>query len=171
MQAQLPQIYYIIFTAITALGVLLQACVLLGMFIALRKATKKFHEVTDEVRTNLVPTIASTRRLIEDLSPKLKIATTNLVEASHAVRHEAAHISETVDDVLDKTTIQVERVNRMLIAILNSVEHATTVVQHSVDAPLRRVSGIMAGLKAGFDVLLRREKDPEDTEVPEEVIP
>ncbi|HEX3985203.1 MAG TPA: hypothetical protein VHX13_01235 [Acidobacteriaceae bacterium] len=161
MQTQLPQIYYIIFTAITALGVLLQAFVLLGMYLAIRQSTKKLHEITDEVRNHLIPTMSAARRLIDDVSPKLKIASSNLVEASHTLRHEANHVSTTVDDLLDKTTAHATRVNEMLSAVLDSVEHATEAVKHSVERPYRRVSGIMAGLKAGFDVLCNREKEPE----------
>ena len=54
------------------------------------------------------------RRLIDDLSPKLKIASSNLVEASHTIRHQANHVNATVEDVLDKTTVQAARVNEML---------------------------------------------------------
>jgi methyl-accepting chemotaxis protein len=169
MQMQLPQIYYIIFTAITAVGVLLQAFVLLGMYIAIRQSTKKLHEITDEVRVHLLPTVNATRQLIEDLSPKLKIATSNLVEVSHTLRHETKHVSATMDDVLSKTKAQAARVDEMMSGVLNTVEHASAVVQHSVAAPLRQVSGVMAGLKAGFDVLRGKEKEPEATVVVEEV--
>jgi hypothetical protein len=173
MQTQLPQIYYIIFTAITAIGVLLQAFVLLGMYLAIRQTSRKMHEITEEMRGHLIPAIASTRRLIDDLSPKLKIASTNLVEASHTLRHETIHIKAAVDDVLDKTTAQAERVNEITSGILNSLEHATVALQHAASVPIRQISGIMAGLKAGFDVLRRKEKEPEPAaaEVPEEVIP
>jgi hypothetical protein len=169
MHTQLPQIFYIIFTAVTAAGVLLQAFVLLGMFLAIRESTKKLHEVTDEVRTHLVPALSSARRLIDDISPKLKIASTNLVEASHTLRHQANHVSATVDDVLDKTAVQTARVNEMVSGVLTSVDHATTVLQHAVAGPVRQVSGVLAGLKTGLEVFFRREKAAEPV-VAEEVI-
>ncbi len=104
MQTQLPQVYYIIFTAVTAAGVLLQAFVLLGMYLAIRESSKKLHEITDEVKAHVIPTLGAARRLIDDISPKLKIASSNLVDASHTIRHQANHVNATVDDVLDKTT-------------------------------------------------------------------
>jgi hypothetical protein len=169
MHTQLPQIFYIIFTAVTAAGVLLQAFVLLGMFLAIRESTKKLHEVTDEIRTHLVPTLASARRLIDDLSPKLKIASSNLVEASHTIRHQANHVNATVEDVLDKTTVQAARVNEMLGGVLDSVDHATTTLQHAVAGPYRHISGLLVGLKTGMDVLFRRDK-PAQPPVAEEMI-
>jgi hypothetical protein len=170
MQTQLPQIYYIIFTAVTAAGVLLQAFVLLGMYFAIRESIKKLHEITDEVKTHLIPTISSTRRLIEDISPKLKIASTNLVEASHTIRHQANHVNATVDDLLQKTAVQAARVNEMVSGTLNSVDHATIAMQHAVAGPYRQVSGVLAGLKTGFEVLFKREKEPKPVVAEEEVV-
>jgi hypothetical protein len=176
MQTPLPQIYYIIFTAITAGGVLLQALVLLGMFIAIRKSAQKMQVVSDELKGQLVPTISAARRLIEDVSPKLKIATADLVEITGTLRRETTHVSAAVDDVVNKTSAQAARVDEMLGAVLTTVEHASTVVQQAAAAPLRQITGIMAGLRAGFDVLRSREKESEkvdipETEIPQEVIP
>jgi methyl-accepting chemotaxis protein len=177
MQMQLPQIYYIIFTAITAAGVLLQAFVLLGMYLAIREAIKRMNQVTDEVKGQLVPVLTSSKRLIDDLSPKLKIASSNLVEVSQTLRHQTGHLNSTIDDVLNKTSAQAARLNEMMGAILNSVEHATEVLQHAATVPYRQVTGIMAGLKAGFDVLRRKDRHPDVVEEPpvvkvaEEVIP
>lgn len=159
MQTQLPQIVTLIFTIVTAAGVLLQACVLLGMYLAVRQSTKKLHAVTDELRVHLVPTLSTAGKLLEDISPKLKVITANLVEVSSALRSETGHVKATVDDVLDKTTAQAARVNEMLDAVFNSVEHASAVVQQSVAVPYKRVSGVMAGLRAGFDVLFRRDTE------------
>jgi hypothetical protein len=170
MHTQLPQIYYIVFTAITAAGVLLQAFVLLGMYLAIRESTKKLHAITDEIKTHLVPTISSARRLIDDISPKLKIASSNLVDASHTIRHQANHVNATVDDLLDKTTTQAARVNEVLGGILNSVDHVTVAVQHAVAVPFRQLSGVMVGLKTGFDVLFKREKEAEPTILHEEIV-
>jgi methyl-accepting chemotaxis protein len=173
MQSQVPQVWSVVFTVVTAFGVLLQALVLLGMYFAIRGAIKKFHQVTDEFKTDLLPTISATRRLVEDLSPKLKIAATNMVEVSQTLRYQTTHVSATVDDVLTKTNAQAARVDEVATAIFNTVEHASATLQQAASIPYRQISGILAGLKAGFDVLKRREKAPRATEVevPEEVIP
>lgn len=170
MQTQLPTIYYIIFTAVTAAGVVLQALVLLGMFLAIRKSMQKMHETTDELKVHVVPAAAAARRLIEDISPKLKIASTNLVEASHSLRHQANHINATVDDVLNKTTAHVAHVDEMVGAIFTSVNHASTALQHAVAAPYKQFSGIVAGVKAGFSVLRRKEPVAEEAVSTEAVV-
>ncbi len=158
MQAQLPQIYYIIFTAVTAAGVLLQAFVLLGMYLAIRESSKKLHQVTAEVREHLLPTLSTSRQLLEDISPKLKVASTNILEASNTLRHQANHLNDTVEVILNKTNAQVERVDEMVGGVLNTVSHAASAVEQAAAAPIRQVSGVFAGIKTGFDVLFNRQK-------------
>ncbi len=157
MQTQISPIYYIIFTAVTALGVLLQAFVLLAMYLAIRKAVSKMHAVTDEFKVHALPAVATARGLLEDVSPKLKVAASNLVEASHSLRYQADHVNSTVDELLNRTNVQIARVDEMTTAVLNTVAHATNVLQHAAAGPLRQISGVFMGVKAGFDVLRRKK--------------
>jgi len=153
MHSPLPPIYYIIFTAVTSIGVLLQAFVLLAMYFAVVRATKGLHEVTDELRQHALPTIATARSLFEDISPKLKVASTNLVEASHTLRHQADHVTATLDDLLNKTSAQASRVDEIVTAGIDSAAHATQAVQHAFSVPVRQATALVAGLKAAFEVL------------------
>ena len=153
MASQLPPIYYIIFTAVTSLGVLLQAFVLLAMFLAVRRLANRVHALTDQLEPHLVPTVATARNLIEDVSPKLKVASTNIVEASQSLRRQADHVTVTLDDLLEKTTAQANRVDEIVTASIDSAAHATHAVQHAFSVPVRQASALFAGLKAGFDVL------------------
>jgi len=165
MQSQLPPIYYIIFTAITSLGVLMQAAVLLAMYLAVRRLVNRVHAITDQLEPHLVPTVTAARNLVEDVSPKLKVASTNLVEASHTLRRQADHVTATIDDLLDKTTVQANRVDEIVTASIDSASHATQAVQHAFSVPVRQASALFAGLKAGFDVLRGKnhsERPPED---------
>ena len=160
MQQQIPEVVYIIFTAVTAAGVLLQAFVLLGIFLSVRKSMQKLHEFTERAEQQIEPILTTTRHLLEDVSPKLKVATDNLVDVSHTLRHQANHVSAVVDDIVDKTHAQAARVDDIVTGTLRTVVHASTVVQGAVAAPLRQAVGVFQGLRAGFDVLRRKDKEP-----------
>lgn len=165
MASQLPPIYYILFTAITSLGVLMQAFVLLAMFLAVRRLANRVHAITNELQPHLLPTVITARNLIEDVSPKLKVATTNIVEASNTLRRQADHVTATLDDLLAKTEAQANRVDEIVTASIDSASHATQAVQHAFSVPVRQASALFAGLKAGFDVLRGRnhwQRPPED---------
>jgi hypothetical protein len=154
MHSQLPPIYYILFTAITSFGVLLQAFVLLAMFLAVRRLANRIQVITDELRPHVLPVVVTTRNLVEEVSPKLKVAATNVMEASHTLRSQAEHVTATVDDVLSKANAQANRVDEMVTASIDSAAHATGAVQHAFAVPVRQASALFAGIKAGFDVLL-----------------
>lgn len=151
-----PQSYILvlaIFTAITAVAVLIQACVMLGMFIVMRKSVMKMQALADEAKGKAYPAIASAQSLLEDITPKLKVAAANLTEVSHTLRTETKHVSETVDVLLNKANLQMNRVDGMLTATFDALDHATGAVEHAVSVPVRRFNGVVNGVRTGVGVL------------------
>ena len=147
----IPQSYILvlaIFTAVTAIAVLIQAGVLLGMFIVMRKAMVKVMRVVDEA----LPAISASKELLEDIGPKLKTATANLTEVSETVRHEAKYVSETVDEVLAKVNTQLNRVDRIVTSTFDAVDHVTGSVEGALSSSGRRFSGVINGVKTGVEV-------------------
>jgi methyl-accepting chemotaxis protein len=164
MSHNIPEWVYILFTAVTAFGVVLQAAVLLGMLLALKGALKRVNEVTAKAEEMALPVFESTRDLLKDVSPKVKVAAQNLMEVSetakqvsNTVRAESAQMAVALNDVLARASVQVDRVDEMVTGTLSSVAHATGVLQKAVSGPARQVSALLSGLRAGFDVL--RKKD------------
>jgi hypothetical protein len=94
------------------------------------------------------------------VSPKLKVATTNLVEVSTTLRNQASHLNETVDTLLNRTNTQIRRVDEMATATFDAVDHAAKAIEHAVIGPARRMSGVFRGLRVGLDVFLGRKKEP-----------
>lgn len=158
MQNDIPPYIYIIFTAVTSVGVLLQALILFGIYIGVRKSVRKIADLADEASVHLMPTIATSRKIVDDLAPKLKTISENLVETSTTLRREAEHIRVAVDEVVDRTRGQAARVDEMLTGTLNGVEHATNTLQQGIATPLRQITGVLNGIRAGFEVL--RQKTP-----------
>ena len=92
MHPDIPPYVYIIFTAVTSIGVLMQACILLGMFIGLRKLQSRIENILVHVNEHALPLIASSKVTLSELSPKLKVITNNLVEVSETLKHESHNI-------------------------------------------------------------------------------
>lgn len=154
---QIPESYILvlaIFTAITAISVLIQAGVLLGMFIVMRKSTVKMLGLVDEVKAQALPAIASSKELLEDIAPKLKVATANLTEVSHTLRHESKHVSETVDELLAKVNAQMNRVDGMITSTFDAVDRVTGSMEDAISTSGRRFSGVINGVRTGVGVFL-----------------
>ena len=55
----------IVFVAFTGLAVLMQACVLLGIFLAVRKAVQSGKEKADDFQTKLIPILEIAKDFME----------------------------------------------------------------------------------------------------------
>jgi hypothetical protein len=156
MHPDISPYIYIIFTAATAVGVLIQAGVLLGLFIGFRRFQGKIELILTHVTDHALPLIASSKVTLEELAPKLKTISNNLVDISETLKHESQNVKVSVDDVLEKTRAQTARVDEMVSGTLDGITHAGAAIQQGVEVPLRHLHGIFNGLRAGFSTF--REK-------------
>jgi tetrahydromethanopterin S-methyltransferase subunit F len=143
-----------IFIGVTALAVLLQAGLLLGMFLALRKTSAKVELLADEVKTKILPTIDSAQALLADLKPKVQVIAENLADTTTTVRDQVQRVDAAVNDVVDRARLQVIRADDLLSRTLDRVEATSEAVQRTVVSPVRQVSGIVRGLSAGIEFLV-----------------
>jgi ABC-type transporter Mla subunit MlaD len=150
------QIVFIIFTAVTAVSVLIQCCAIIAIFFAARKTQKKVHELVEDVRIQVLPAISSSRATIEELSPKLKVITSNLVDSSHRVRSMAEEVSAVVEDVAGRARTQAAQVDGMVHGTLEQINHAGSTIQHGLSDTLRHLNGVLNGVRAGMNVMLQK---------------
>jgi hypothetical protein len=172
---EIPPWLYIVCIAVTAVGVILQAFFLGGMLFALRAAVKRMNEVSQLAEEHAIPALTSARRLIEEVGPKLKIASQNAVtvsqnaikvsqsavEISETLKDQSTRLGATFDHLREKTEVQAERVDEMVTGTLDSIANATAVLQRYVAGPIRQISAVLNGLRVGFGVLREREHEHE----------
>jgi hypothetical protein len=147
-----------IFVAMVAIAMVAQAIALIIMAIGAAKARKRGLEIAEEIRVKMLPIITGTHELIRDNAPKVKIITENFVEASHVIRSKAQEFDVTASDLNAKTRAQAARVDGMVTSVLNTTAEISESIQKGIKIPVREVSGVVNGLKAGLDVLVGRAK-------------
>jgi hypothetical protein len=151
------QTLLVVFIAIAAVSIVMQAGFTIAMFVAARKAQKKVMGLVDDLRLHALPAIIASRELIQDLTPKLKTITENLTVVSTSLRTGTEKVGGLVEDVTDRAQVQTVRVDGMVKATLDGLTSAVQAIEHGVAVPVRQVNGILNGLRAGVDVL--RKKD------------
>jgi hypothetical protein len=178
---------YIAFIAVTAIGVLLQAIAMLGILFALRGALAQVKELHMMTELHVVPAMATAKRLIDEIGPKVKVAAENtvalsqkaveisqrvseigeraseasqhLVAVTETVREQSVQVSATLGELLRKTEVQAERVDEMVTGTLDTIAHATATWQRAFSGPWRQVNAVFNGLRAGFAVFRGRERE------------
>jgi hypothetical protein len=147
-----------IFVAMVAIAMVAQAIALIIMAIGASKARKRGLEIVEEMRLKMLPIITGTHELIRDNAPKVKIITENFVETSHVIRSKAQEFDVTASDLNAKTRAQAARVDGMVTSVLNTTAEISESIQRGIKVPVREVTGVVNGLKAGLDVLVGRTK-------------
>jgi hypothetical protein len=160
------QTLLVVFIAVAAISILMQAGFSVATFFAARKAQKKIMNLADDVRLHALPAIISSRELIQDVTPKLKLITENLTTISTTLRSRTDQVSGLVGNVTERAQVQASRVDGMVKGTLDGLTNAVHAIEQRVAVPVRQVNGILNGLRAGMDVMRKKTPtnhlDPED---------
>jgi hypothetical protein len=143
----------LIFVAATALAVLLQAGILLGIFITVRKSVKAIHAEVEVLRASALPVLDHTKDFVKSVTPKIDSVATDLAEVARGLRAQTIEFQASATDILERVHRQTGRVDTMVSGALDTVDRASTVVNDAVNVPLKHISGIAAFARAAIDAL------------------
>jgi uncharacterized protein YoxC len=150
------------FTAVTALAVLLQAIVLLAIYLALRKGIASLRAEVEDLRSSLTPMVDNAKELIENsrvlvdktqallarVGPKAESTVNDMARVARGVRDQTAQAEFTAKDIIERTRRQTERLDAMATNALDTVDRAGSYVVETVGRPARQLAGIIAAAKA-----------------------
>ncbi len=142
-----------LFIAITGAAVVLQACILVAMYLTMRKSTARVQAVTEEVKTKLLPALDTAQSMLIELRPKLTMIVDDLSETTREIRGQVERVNATVNDAVDRSRLQIIRADELLTRTLDRVEETSDVVHKTVVSPVRQFAGIIQGVTAGLEFL------------------
>ena len=140
-----------IFIAVTAAAVVIQAGILVAMYLAVRQSSARMEALANEVRNKVLPTAELAQSMLSEARPKLETLITNLSDSSSIVRGQLERLDATVNDVIDRTRLQVIRADELVGRTLDRVEQTTDLVHKTVVSPVRQASGLFQGVIAGVE--------------------
>lgn len=146
------------FIAATTFAVVIQAGILVALYLAVRKSTARMEALATQFRDKAVPTMETAQSMLVELRPKIEALTTNVSESSTLVRNQLTRLDATLTDVLDRTRLQVIRADELLNRTMDKVEETSEVVHKTVVSPLRQVSGLMTAISTGVEVFLGQKR-------------
>jgi hypothetical protein len=146
--------YLPIFIAVTAAAVVIQAGILVAMYLAVRQTSTRLETLATEVRTKVLPTAEIVHSMLVEYRPRVATLVTNVSEASTMVRAQMERLDATVSDALDRTRLQVIRADELLNRTLDRVESTTDLVHKTVVSPVRQLSGLVHGITTGVEFLI-----------------
>ena len=142
-----------VFIALTGVAVMLQAGVLVAMYLTMRKTSARMEALATEVKMKVLPTVEQAQAMLTEIRPKLLVIADSLEETSLTVRSQVDRVDATVSDVVDRARLQVIRADELLTRTLDRVEQTSDLVHRTVVSPVRQLSGLMQGLTVGLEFL------------------
>jgi hypothetical protein len=153
--------YLPIFIGCTAAAVVIQAGILVAMYLAVRQTTARLETLATDVRTKVLPAAEIAHSMLVEFRPLLQTVVANVAESSTMVRAQIERLDATVSDAVDRTRLQVIRADELLNRTLDRVESTTDLVHKTVLSPVRQLSGLVQGITSGLDFLIggRRKRN------------
>jgi hypothetical protein len=142
-----------VFIFMTGAAVMLQAAVLLAMYLAMRKSGERMETLAAEVKTKVLPTVEQAQAMLTEISPKLQVIADNLQDATTVLRDQVQRVDASVKDAVDRGHLQIIRADELLTRTLDRVEQTSDMVHQTVISPIRQLSGLMQGITVGLDFL------------------
>jgi len=142
-----------VFILLTGLAVMLQAGILLAMYLAMRKSTMLMESLATEVKTKVLPTISEAETLMTAIRPTLEVIAENLQDSTTVLRDQVERMDATVKDAVDRGRLQIIRADELLTRTLDRVEQTSDMVHNTVISPVRQLSGLIQGLTVGLEFL------------------
>jgi hypothetical protein len=141
------------FIFFTGLAVMMQAGILLAMYLGMRKSSARIEAIAIEVKAKVLPTVEQAEAMLTEISPKLQVIADNLQDSTTVLRDQVQRMDATVKDAVDRGRLQIIRADELLSRTLDRVEQTTDMVHNTVISPVRQLSGLMQGITAALDFL------------------
>lgn len=153
----------LVFVAVTGLAVLLQAVVLLAIYLAMRKTSSMLQQQVDNLRDSVMPLVTSTHKLVSSVGPNIDAVAKDLAEISKGLRVQSAEFQTLTSDILARAERQSVRLDAMCTSALDTVGRAGNVLVDTINVPLRQISGMAAFARAAIGAFRSTPPQPRPT--------
>lgn len=150
------------FVAVTALAVLLQAIIIIAIFIQLRRTTARVERTLADFNTKVMPLVSRVQLLVEDISPRISGIVADASEITRLARGEAQRVDRIVSEALERLRMQLIHVDHILTGAMEAVEEAGSHLRQTVWGPVVKATALIRGVQAGIDFFrtVRQGRDP-----------
>jgi methyl-accepting chemotaxis protein len=154
----------LILIAVTAAAVLLQAFVLLGILLGLKKTSRAMLEQIEDLKASITPFIDNSREFLARVGPKVEGTTADIADITRRLKAQAVELETSTAAMHEFVRKQTSRIDEMMSGLLNAVDRAGNYMADTLNKPIRQISGIMSAVRAIVESL--HTPAPETHETP-----
>ena len=139
-----------LFVALTAIAIIAQAGVLLGIYVMSKRLAEQVERFMKETRELMVP--------VRSIADNLRTASANLVEIGMSAREQFRRVEAMVTNTGEAVNVQLERFDRVSQNVVDRINETTEILQASVVRPAREIAAVAKGLTRGFSTFFGRSR-------------
>ncbi|HEY2646283.1 MAG TPA: hypothetical protein VGI34_04895 [Candidatus Acidoferrales bacterium] len=163
MQSWMP-----LFVVATAVAVVLQAIVMIALFLQVRRTAARVEKTVAELNTQVAPLISRVQALVEDISPRISGIVADASEITRLARGEAQRVDRIVSETLERLRLQLIHVDHILTGAMEAVEEAGAHLRQRVWGPVVKATALVRGVQAGIDFFRNVRRGGNAVEPPSE---
>jgi methyl-accepting chemotaxis protein len=155
----------LIFIIITALCVVVQVCVLAGVFVSLKKLAFNLERLRGNVEDKIDPAMADFKEVLGEAKQILRSVRStveNFASVSETVKYQVERVNAVIEDTTDRARDQIARADDAVTDAIEKMEATSAIVQQHVLAPIREVSALIHGVSGGLQFLFGRKRNAVD---------
>jgi len=107
------------FIIVAAVAIVIQAGILIAMYLAVRQTTSRMEALANEVKTKVLPTTELAHSMMTEWRPKVDVALSNVSHMTTTVKGQVERLDATLNDVVDRTRLQVIRADDLVRAMVD----------------------------------------------------
>lgn len=146
MQSWIP-----FFVVLTSIALVLQAIILVALFLQLRRTAARIEQAVGSLDAKLAPVISRIQVLVEDVTPRITGIVSDASELSRMVRSQAQKVDRIASEALERLRLQLIHVDQVLTGAIEAVEAAGSGLRKTVWGPIVNATALVRGIQAGLE--------------------
>jgi F0F1-type ATP synthase membrane subunit b/b' len=145
-----------VFVCISAIALLIQA----GMLIGIYKATRGMQDNVQRLLPKIEGLIDTSRQTVEDSRKQILDITSKTSDILETARKQLERVDSVLEDATARAHIQLEHAEMVLDDAMERAHDTVALVHSSILKPLREIQGVAAGIRTVFQFLMRGRPNP-----------
>jgi hypothetical protein len=140
-----------IFVIVAAVALVIQAGMLIGLFVVARGLQKKITAILPDIQ-NVIGIATRTIESVEKHVQKIGTTSSAILDTT---REQLMKVDELLSDATTRAKVQMERAEMVLDDAMTRTQQTISILQRSVVRPVHEVYGVFAGIRTALSYLGR----------------
>jgi methyl-accepting chemotaxis protein len=152
------------FVVVIALAVVLQAIMVIVLFLQLRRTAARIEQTVADLNVRLSPIISRVQFLVEDVSPRILGIVSDISEFSRLARGQAQKVDRVLTETMERLRLQLIHVDQILTGVMEAVEQTGVRIKQTIRGPVVQASALIRGIQTGLEFFRNSRQRREPTE-------